>query len=606
MAGGAYSRDLGAGEAMAGRRRADERGNSGFRVPGHRAAGSRRTVAAWPIALVVTLVVCTLGYVGYHHLSARLQMRAVAAQAGCVTGSMPLRIVVSPSIEDPIRKAVSHWNAEKTVVQDRCVLVEVTALDAPTVLQALQAGWDTAKLGPRPAAWIPESGYWTGKLDDSKITGSKPSSVAISPVVLAAAKDAGTAMQDKPFGWAQLPELAGGGWDRFGQPDWGAFTLGMPDPAANTASSLALQSMLAGDQTAVTPEQTQSPAVPKLATGTTGRDDLRTTLQNIADAESPTSSPYDVAPVLEVDLLRRNLGTDGGFKPGTPLAEILPTGPNVVADFPFVSLAMDDASGRLPRAATRFGAYLHEPRQQALFTGAGLRVPGSDAKPAKTPGLGWPALPATAPVADPAVADALHGVWAGAGSGSQSATLLVESSERMAADRGDGRPGLDWARDAVRSVTAKATTGRLGLWEFSEKLDGDHPYRPLVGLRSVAEAKDPVIGALDGLKAERRGLLTSAVLASYQTAAETYQPGSTNRLVVIADGFNSDSFLLDNLRQALLDVKKDDRPVHIDFLILGGQDNKPKLDAVAEVTGGSVTFTDGPGLTPALAKLLGQ
>lgn len=145
-------------------------------VPGTR----RRRIAAWPIACLTLVGLLVLGGMGWSWANGILNSRAEAEASRCVEGNTDVRIVVTPSAEQPVSSAATRWNQAGKVVHGHCVHVSVDAISSQEVLDALsgRSGLDT--IGGLPTAWIPESSWWTSELTANKpaLIGSPPQSVA--------------------------------------------------------------------------------------------------------------------------------------------------------------------------------------------------------------------------------------------------------------------------------------------------------------------------------------------------------------------------------------------------------------------------------------------
>jgi hypothetical protein len=149
----------------------------------HRIVGPtapRRRVAKWPIACVVLVALVVLGVFGWNWADGVLNSRAEAQAVGCPEGNSTIKVLVAPAIEKPVTAAAAKWNQAKTVVYAHCIHVDVTSSSSEPVFKALsgQTGMDT--IGGIPAAWIPESSYWTSQLQRTKpeLVGSPAQSVA--------------------------------------------------------------------------------------------------------------------------------------------------------------------------------------------------------------------------------------------------------------------------------------------------------------------------------------------------------------------------------------------------------------------------------------------
>lgn len=252
--------------------------------------------------------------------------------------------------------------------------------------------------------WIADSTLWTNQLASAAagVIGDTPQSLAASPVVLAMPPDAAKAVMSAGTPtFAALPALVAkaNGWAGFNEPAWGQFTLALPSPAANTASTLAVTGML----DPATP-QGQAPVTADLLNSTPVKQNLDNlalgqptpTLNTTYDAllalgraNGIHAAPFSAVPVTELDLYQRNVGADGTAKPVNVLDEVRLGGPTPYADFPFTPLAGSGTSSDQVAAAEHFRDFLLAPTEQARFARAGLRVASSFTHPDPSPGMDW-------------------------------------------------------------------------------------------------------------------------------------------------------------------------------------------------------------------------
>ncbi|HEX3787845.1 MAG TPA: substrate-binding domain-containing protein [Pseudonocardiaceae bacterium] len=373
----------------------------------HRAPGttaSKRRVASWPIAVLVTVVLVAVAWVGWAWVGNEASKRAAAAASGCPGGLTTIQVATDPSIADIIGAETVRYQDGKPVVGDTCVKIKVTSINSAAALYALEHGWDTAKLGPKPQAWIPDSSLWTTQLTTAEpaIAGDTTQSIASSPVVLAMSTDAGKVMQSSgSVPWSQLPGLVGqdNGWATLGQPLWGRFTLALPDPANNAASMLALISMLdpatAQGQQAITPAMLGAPAVTQglNSFADTQPNPVPTTvkeaLTTLGRAAGVQSAPYTAVATTELQLYQRNLGKDGSAPAANVLDEVRPSSTTASVDFPFLPLAGDWVTADQVAVAQHFRDFLLTPPEQNQLTLSGLRTGTGTHYPNSSPGMDW-------------------------------------------------------------------------------------------------------------------------------------------------------------------------------------------------------------------------
>jgi hypothetical protein len=137
----------------------------------HRIVGTtapRRRIAKWPIACVVLAALIVLGVIGWNYADGVLNSRAEAQAVGCSEGDATITVLVAPAIEKPVTAAADKWMKAKTVVANHCININVKPMKSDTVYKALSGQAPMDSIGGLPAAWIPESSYWTSQVQTSK------------------------------------------------------------------------------------------------------------------------------------------------------------------------------------------------------------------------------------------------------------------------------------------------------------------------------------------------------------------------------------------------------------------------------------------------------
>ncbi|WP_436496582.1 substrate-binding domain-containing protein [Actinokineospora sp. HUAS TT18] len=580
-----------------------------------RQRGDRRRAPRWAVLLPGLIVIMVALWFGGSWLRYAADERAAERGRECAAGPVALKVVVTPSVETPLREIAKRWNARGPVVGDRCVKVNISSAESAAVLAGLTGEWSARELGDRPHAWLPESSIWTDRLSavDDALLGSAPDTVAGSPVVLAAPQEAAaTLSKAMAFSWADLATLTSdpGGWSRFGKSGWGRITLALPSPAANPATGLAVQAVLSGvgKQSPLTQEVLARPevtdAISKLAAGQPSGvpETTRDTLISLGDAETMEAAPFGMVPVLEVDLHRRNLAADGRPAARHPLTEIVATGPVPTADFPFVRLAGIDQV--LADAADQFRQFVLAPDQQRDLARAGLRTVSSRERPSNSVGMSWPDLPpATAP-ANSKTTQQLAATWAAATEGGRIVTLLVDVSKSMTGDGGEGRSRIDRVKESLHGYADYTVSGSVGLWRFSRALDKSKPYQQLVATGPIADRRAALHQAIDTLTPVGSTDLYESIAAAYKTAASTYVAGKRNEIVVITDGGSDGTMTLGELTALIKSVGDPKKPVAVSVIAFGPDQNRAALRELAKLTKGTVsTLTDARGIQAALGQL---
>jgi Ca-activated chloride channel family protein len=583
-------------------------------------ADVRRGVAKRPFAVVGAVALIGLGVAGWAWVNNTLEERAAAQTEACPEGDAILHVAVAPSAAGAVGQAAKRWNQQNhqnTVVYDHCVRVEVAALDSNRVFAGLSGDWDEATLGARPQAWLPESTFWVNRLAaaDNALVGSASESVATSPVVLAVPQEAVKPLTNgQSFLYGDLASLASppDGWARYGKPEWGKFSVAMPDPASNAASVLAIQCAIAGasPQRAgpVTVETLTLPAVQQNLTQLAAArpaDVPATTIDALialSQVGKVQGAPFSAVPVTEVDLYRRNLGMDGKPQVGNPLYEVAARGPSPAADFPFVALSGDQAQ---VRAGLKFREFLKETEQQQAFNRAGLRAAGGVAYPHDAPGIRWDSATTSLVPADATTTQQISATWTNAADGGQVVTVLVDVSRSMLNNGGDGKSRIGWIKQALHGMADRMAAGSLGIWEFSRRLEGDRPYKRLVPTNPVADQRPALHTGIDALTPATGTHLYTSLEAVYQAAINAYTEGKRNRVVVITDGPNDGGLSYSQIRERLREMGQAHVRLPISFIAIGPDPQRREITELARSTGGTVSaLTDAKGVDGALGQLL--
>lgn len=590
----------------------------------HRAArgpSRRRGVAKWPFVAVGTIVLLALGWMGWSYAGDLLERRAAAQLASCVEGDATLTIAVTPSLAEVIGRAADTWTKGHPVVLDHCMRAEVAAVAPQAVLDGLTTGWDTKALGARPGAWLPESSLWVNRLSaqDARLLGSEPASIATSPVLLAMPENAATAVREgSVFTWGDLPALVTepAGWQRYGHPEWGRFIVALPEVAANPASALALQAVLADaspqSSGPVTVETLGAPgvsqAMSKLAANgpvgvpaTTGD-----ALAALAAASDLRTAPFDAVPASEFDLYRYNVGAGGVQPPASPLFGAAVGGPTPIVDFPYIAIADERADQLQVRAAQKFREFLQGVTQQLELAKAGLRVPSTKVRPNPAPGIRWTITQLDLTPADANATQQISAAWTNAGGSGQVVTVLVDVSRSMLEDGGKNQSRLDWVKTSLQGQVARFGSGSMGLWAFSRNLGpNDEPYRKLVDTGPVVEHRGELDEAIKDMKAASATFLYPSLLAVFDAAQSDYQQGRRNRLVIMTDGPDDSGMGYDAFKRELAKRRAGKPPLPISIIAIGADPDRDELTELARSTGGTfATVKDGTGIEAALGQLL--
>jgi Ca-activated chloride channel family protein len=560
--------------------------------------------------------------------------------SACGSNTVTLQVVADPDQSGLLRDAARDYASTKPVVGDRCVNVNVRALDSPEATAALATGWTDQAAGPRPDVWVPAASTWASELElqlqqtrDPDIVPAERPSVATSPLVIAMPKPMAQALgwPKWPLGWSDLSTALHNpaGWAAFGHPDWGPFKLGKTDPKLSEAGLGALLSagmVVAGGDHPPTPAELQAKA-PELGSmilevSRSPGDETDTTSTMLANLQRADESGKALGYVSAVPLSEKSvwdynqgrpidgppIGADRP-KPKVPLAAIYPKEGTLQADYPWLVMRAPWVDDAKREAASDFLLYLKSPAIQGRFQAAGFRSargqPGAEISPdaGLIPDQPKRVLPAPQPLL---LAATLKG-W---DQTKRIANLLavydVSGSMREVVPGTGGLKKIDLAKKAaVASLRLFTTESDIGTWEFSTDLDGTRDYRQAVPIAPVG-GKDPGGGShlrrledhLAQLTATNgdTGLYDTA-LAAYQYVKRNYAPDRLNLVVLMTDGRNDDpggGISLGQLLQRLRDGQKDEQKVRILSFAYGKDADVAALSQISKATGGQVFTSPNP------------
>ena len=594
----------------------------------HRPA--RRSVAPARIAIAAVAVILLAGG-GYF---AGTRLASDSTSSGDCAQAMPLTVRTGPTLTAPLTQFATTYNDEKHRVLGKCVQVKVETVDSGQTAQAIAAGWADQQYGQAPDVWVPESADWVALAKTTaagvKLLGSGGASagtvVASSPVVLAMPRPMAVALgwPDRQLSWADLRanENSTSFWAGRGHPEWGDFDIGFANPRTSSAGVAAVLNVVGSSigqpSSALTEAQftgdlTTKGAVLSFERGADLVADSDPDLLTSYVGWGKNASQHMSALVMPENLVyQANVGASAAVASDDSIAAgaVAPAAVLLVAAYPTDGLVVDDATyqplglragSNRAAAAADFQAMLLGAEGQATFSSDGFRSP--DRRNSKlTEKLGLTPTLRTEPRLSPdgRTIDGARRTFQGIHQrGNTLAVFDTSGSMDLPVSGSDGKTRLQIAVGAAEAaVPLFASDSRLGLWQFSTRLDGTRPYRELVPVGLMSDQVDGVsrtqalATAVGGLRAQGGTGLYATALAAFEALSAQYQPDKPNQVVLLTDGQNDDPTSTLSLDQLVAQLKAEynpKKPVHI---ITIGYGTDADLDALGQISAatGSKTY----------------
>jgi len=461
-------------------------------------------------------------------------------------GSEHVVIAASRDIAPPLSAAL---------IDAGCSNVEVEAVEPIEVSRTLVSGVDV------PDYWVPDSTLWVARTH--AVAKAVPevlvASLASTPVVLASGND------DAPDTWAAALTDPG---------------MVMGDPLVSTVAAVPL---LLGTADA-------SPGQSALMIAPLAQEQFDTEVraldeQHRVDAVEAANS--GITATTEQQLLAW----------GSDLFPVVPAPGSLMLDYPLVVTAAPERAAQIGDVSTRLAQFTHDPdladelalasfrpaNGAAIEGGVGKvpSVPMPTANALLAPLAAWSTL--AVPIRSLAVVDV-----------SGSMDFPASHGTRMDVTVSALQTGLSLFQDS----------SAVGLWAFSEKLDGPRDYRELLPIRRLGEPaggvsqRDALAGEISGLTRLTTGGtgLYDTVLAAYRDLQSHYDPKAVNSILLFTDGANDDpgSISENELVSQLSRLANSERPVQIIAIGITKDSDEAALSRIAAATGGFAMIAERP------------
>ncbi len=549
---------------------------------------------------------------------------STAAPSDCTEVS----IVASSEKAGILGTLAGAYNARGPEVAGTCVWMTVSTKASGAAATALARGWDERVDGPRPDVWSPASSSWAVLVDQGATDLDRPSpipderpSLVQTPLVIAMPQPMAEALgwPEEAIGWSDLAEVAraDGGWATRGHPEWGRFKLGKTNPYFSTSglnATIASYFAATGVSSDLTEAQVADPEtrqfVRELESSVVHYGDTTLTfLDNMArEAAAGQGLTYvSAVTVEEKSVLDYNQGNPTGDPetlgqqppPAIPLAAVYPSDGTLLSDNPWIILDAEWVDATTSQAAAEFLAWLQQPEQQAVFTGAGFRT--FEGKPGApiTPANGMLPQGPTA-ILDPPAPSVLAEVqksWDELRKRAHVLFVMDVSGSMGGVVESAGLTKLALAQEAaIGAIDGFAADDEVGLWAFStDRGPAGEPWAQLQEVGPAAESVPPMKSAIAAMVADGGTALYATLRRAQADVLSDLDTARINAIILLSDGKNEyppDDDLSSLLAQ--LEGESVDTSVRVFTIGYGEGADPAALTAIADASRGTYYEANDP------------
>jgi hypothetical protein len=533
---------------------------------------------------IVLVVALGAGWFGY---------RFVNNRPGC-SGSVALNVAAAPEIMPVVQSTAADLTAAQTT--GTCVRVNVSASDPADVASALAAkkGATVAGLGQAsgktqiPDVWIADSTTWLQRVRAvaPDLLATDAPSVGQSPVVLAMPQPIAQTLgwPNAKLTWsALLQKLTTGP----------GLKAGIVEPARDASGLSGLLAL--GAAAAAAGPSAQAATVAGLRSLAGNRSTLRADLvgkfPRSADPAALGNS-LAAAPLPEQAVIAYN-----ATQPPVPLAGVFLDPAPAPLDYPYATMA--GLSADKAKAARDLLAQLTGTTYKNRLAEHGLRAKDGSVGAGFSPGPGAPPTPVpSAAVVDVAAIGQTLNTWTAVTQPGRILAVIDVSGSMKTLVPGAG--GLNREQVLVQAAAGGLSLfgddWSVGVWTFSTNMNGNIPYRQLVGIGSLANQRAQLSAALAQVVPTGGDTgLYDTVLAAYKAVQAGWDPSKVNSIVLMTDGQNDDpgGLTLDQLTAELKKIADPNKRVQL--IAIGiGEASQTELQQIVTVTGGAVFVTSDP------------
>jgi hypothetical protein len=553
-----------------------------------------RTETGWRRRRVTTGVLIVVAIVVAAAVMATLSTQAIMASASCAEHPVLVNVAVSDDIAPSVQKVAQYFNRLHRQIDGKCTEVQVTE-EQPATAAAIVDGKTPSSGLPAIDAWIPDSSLWVSQARSlptgAKVVRPTGISVALSPLMIVMPQSVASSLgslSDK-IGWNfLLPESAGG------PPSADGVKVELPDPK-QSAPGLATVILL--DRLVGSGLQAQENFT-RFAFGAeeTSAYDNPASLTSLIALSRPPLNERTVTVASEQSVVQFDQAHSS-----EPLAARYPSDGSPDLDYPYALTTTDPLK---LKAAQQFGQILRQPYAASVMRFNGFR--SGHGLAAATPasfGLSGQAM-SPASLGKPELATVTLQAWAKVRIGIR-ILVMIDTSGSMATPSVPHGPTLETELlgAAGEGLQLFPDSTAMGLWEFSNDLNGTKPYKSLVPMGPLpAEigliTRRAQIQALNATVTPHPGTATklnASILAAYKYMVKTYDPRYSNTVVVMTGGQDNAPGDISNA-SLLRQVQKMNTPAHhvgLLFDVFGNPSDLPFIKQLARTTsGGEFTITD--------------
>jgi Ca-activated chloride channel homolog len=542
--------------------------------------------------LVAIAVVVSAG------LMTGLTAQAVMARTNCNDRPLVLNVAVSPDIAPAIQKVGQLFNKQSHVADGRCVITQISPEDPASVASVVDGQASSGGL-PTSDAWIPDSSLWVDVARSYPLGAQHVQTtgitVARSPlmIVMPATAAAQVPAFNNNVGWNFLvPTTAGGPAQQV--------RVELPDPTQSAAglATLIEVSRLLGTAPAARAQLTKFVFTAQSST----QFDTPAQLTAFVTLSAPPLNTHAVTVTTEQAVLSYD-----ALHKSQPLAARYPTGGSAALgapelNYPFVVTSTNQAE---QTAADEFGKLLQQSYTAQLVRYYGFRsangvtgtLPASD-------GIAQQPLQ-LAPAAAPSEAQTALAAWRRLQVGSRDLAVMdVSSATGAPSGLGTLTLGQILKQTAELGLELFPDSAQMGLWEFSDKLDGSLPYKqlvsvgPLPGELGLISRREQILQVDANLQTQTNApaALNQTILAAYKQMTASYQTKYTNAVIMLTAGVDNapGDISATALARKLHALFNPNRPVELIILMLGSKGSFPAMERIAAAGGGAAYQVTNP------------